>query len=491
MNEMRISGADRALATAQRDVLFYFVWKVFQELDAGSSTKFVPNWHIQAMCHELERMVRGENRRLVITMPPRHLKSIAVAVALAAWLLGRDPSCKIIVASYGLDLARKHSQDCLRVMRSAWYRAMFPRTRLAASGITQDEFRTTAGGGRKSVSVSGAVTGHGADWIIIDDLMKVGEAASPVELERAQTFIDASLLTRFNNPSQGRLVAVQQRLHEMDPAGYLLAKGMFLHLNLTAIAEEDEEFRLSFRKTHIRRKGEALFPQRMNLEVLEQQRQELGAAAFEMQYQQNPISASGSMLRWEKFQTYDVPPPLASLEMIVQSWDTATSADPRSDYSVCSTWGYREENWYLLDLLRRQLTFPELKQQALSLVRQWQPDVVLIEDAMSGRPLLQELRIADERHRYVAVRPEGDKELRFNAALVPVEEGRVFLPREADWMPGFKRELQGFPRGAHDDQVDSFSQLLKWSKGKRFQRKLGRDNQERRLSIRIRPPRRR
>jgi hypothetical protein len=143
----------------------------------------------------------------------------------------------------------------------------------------------------------------------------------------------------------------------MDPAGYLLTKGMFRHLNLTAIAEEDEEFRLSPGKTHIRRKGDALFPQRMNLEVLEQLRHELGAAAFEMQYQQNPISASGSLLRWEKFKTYDTLPALSFFEMIVQSWDTATSADPRSDYSVCTTWGFREGKWYLLDVLRRQLSF--------------------------------------------------------------------------------------------------------------------------------------
>jgi len=479
----------------QREHLYFFVWQVFNELEAESATKFIPNWHIQAMCYELECMIRGENLRLVITMPPRHLKSITVAVALSAWLLGRDPSTKIIVASYGLDLARKHAFDCRRVMESAWYRKLFPRTRLAARGNTHDEFRTTFGGGRKAVSIGGAVTGHGADWIIIDDLMKAGEANSPVELERAQTFIESSLMTRFNNYEQGRLVAVQQRLHELDPAGHLLAKGTFRHLNLPAIAEEETKIQISRRRFHIRRTGEALFPEWMSLEALHRLKKEQGAAAFAMQYQQNPISAEGSALQWEWFGVYDTPPPRQRTELLVQSWDTATSADSRSNYSVCTTWGFCEEKWYLLDVVRRQLSFPELKQQALALVSHWNPDKVLIEDAMSGRPLLQELRDGDRgRGRYVAITPKLDKVTRFAAALAPIEEGVVLLPREAHWLPGFKRELQGFPRSAHDDQVDSVSQFLTWTKGRGLRRALPPDHPmklARRERIRIEPRRRR
>ena len=488
----RISQSEfaRAAATVQQDLLFYFVWRVFSELHENGGSTFVPNWHIKAMCYELERMYRGENLRLVITVPPRHLKSITVAVALPAWLLGRDPSCKIIVASYGLDLARKHSLDCRQVMESAWYRELFSNTFLATRGSTQDEIRTTAGGGRKAVSIGGAVTGHGADWIIVDDLLKAGEAESPAELERAQIFMESSLLTRFNDPGQGRLVVVQQRLHEMDPAGYLLTKGTSQHLNLTAIAEEDTEIRISAGGIHRRRKGEALFPQRMNLDVLERLRKELGPAAFAMQYQQNPVSAGGSALRWEWFGIYIIAPHLANFELIVQSWDTATSADPRSDYSVCSTWGFFEEKWYLLDIFRRQLIFPELKQQAIALARLWKPDVVLIEDATSGRPLLQELRNVGPRSRYVPIKPKVDKETRFAAVLAPIEEGTVLLPREAEWLPAFKRELQGFPRAAHDDQVDSVSQFLMWTMGKGFLRSLGHDHplrQERRERLRNKP----
>lgn len=145
-----------------------FVWKTFATLHPGPQDAFVPAWHVAAMCHELENIRSGENRRLVITIPPRHLKSITVAVAYVAFLLGHWPETKIIVASYGLDLARKHSEDCRRVMEAPWYQRLFPNTRLAARGNTVEEIRTTRGGGRKSVSIGGAVTGHGADYIIID-----------------------------------------------------------------------------------------------------------------------------------------------------------------------------------------------------------------------------------------------------------------------------------------------------------------------------------
>ena len=185
------------------------------------------------------RQVRSGNElRLVITIPPRCLKSITVAVAYVAFLLGHDPTIKIIVASYGLDLARKHSDDCRRVMQTAWYRSIFPNTRLATRGNTAEDIKTTEGGSRKAVSIGSAVTGHGADVIIIDDLLKAGDAQSEAELLRAQDFIEGTLLPRFDNPPQGRVIMVAQRLHEMDPPGYLIDQGTYKHLNLPAIAEE-------------------------------------------------------------------------------------------------------------------------------------------------------------------------------------------------------------------------------------------------------------
>ncbi|WP_170368198.1 phage terminase large subunit [Ruegeria arenilitoris] len=457
-----------------RDNFFPFVWRVFDTLHHGPNGTFEPAWHVRAMCHALDEVRSGENKRLVINIPPRCLKSVTVAVSYVAFLLGHHPGAKIIVASYGLDLARKHSEDCRRVMSSRWYREMFPGTRLAKKGNTVEEIRTTAGGRRKAVSIGSSVTGHDADYIIIDDLMKAGDANSEAELIRAQEFIEGTLLSRFDNPAEGRVVMIAQRLHEMDPPGYLLDKGTYRHLNLPAIAEENEVIPIGRGQVHRRRPGDLLFPAKLDRETLDRMRREMGTAIFNCQYQQNPIAPDGSPLRWEWFGTFDEVLPRHHYHLVVQSWDTGTSSDPRSDYSVGTTWGFLPPHWHLLDLWRGQLDYLELKSKVLTLVGQWDPETVLIEDAATGRPLFQELFQDDKR--FNRVTPDKDKEIRFNAACAPVEAGKVCLPADSPWLATFKRELQSFPRGRNDDQVDSFSQFLNWSKGNGFYRALGREH---------------
>ncbi|AZQ68264.1 hypothetical protein EF888_14640 [Silicimonas algicola] len=461
-----------------------FAIKVFAELHGGL-TEFVDGWYIDAMCQALEDVKSGRDKRLVITVPPRHLKSITVAVAFTAFLLGHNPRVKIISASYGLDLARKHGADCRRVMESAWYRATFPATRLASRRNTQDEISTTAGGGRKAVSIGGAVTGHGCDVLVIDDLLKASDAQSETELCRAQEFMDASLLSRFDNPSEGRVICIQQRLHEVDPAGHLLSKGIYRHLNLPAIAEIEERVPLTRGRVHLRRPGDVLSPARLPPEKLDEMRKEMGTATFNCQYQQNPIATDGSVLRWEWFGTYDSQLERHQYELVVQSWDTGMSADARSDYSVCTTWGYYRRQWWLLDVLRDRLDYPDLKKNVLTLGHTWSADAVLIEKAATGIPILQECLPANRR-RFRAITPVQDKEVRFNASCSPVEAGEVLLPKDAPWLAEFRRELQSFPRGRYDDQVDSFSQLLNWSKGTGFWRALPREHPTR-IARRERP----
>ncbi|PPB81353.1 putative phage terminase large subunit-like protein [Albidovulum inexpectatum] len=471
-----------------RDDFFAFLWRAFDTLHAGAGVKFVPAWHVRAMCHELEALRAGENKRLVITIPPRCLKS--VTVAWPAFLLGHAPGAKIIVASYGLDLARKHAEDCRKIISAQWYQEIFPATRLARTGNTVEEIRTTSGGSRKAVSIGGAVTGHGADHIIIDDLMKAADATSEAELIRAQDFIEGTLLSRFDNPSEGRVVMVAQRLHEMDPPGYLIDKGTYRHLNLPAIAETHERVAIGRGRVHERRPGDLLFPERLDRETLDRMRREMGSAVFNCQYQQNPVAPEGSPLRWEWFGTWDEALPRARYQLIVQSWDTGMSADPRSDWSVCTTWGYLHPHWHLLDLWRGQLDYPDLRARVMALDRQWAPEKILIEDAATGKPLLDELARAGRDRRFVAIRPDQNKETRFSAACAPVQEGKVMLPREAPWLPAFRHELQAFPRGRNDDQVDSFSQFLNWSRTRGFLRALRPEHplkERRRRDIRRRP----
>ncbi len=331
------------------------------------------------------------------------------------------------------------------------------------------------GGGRKAVSIGGAVTGHGCDYLIIDDLLKAGDAWSETELLRAQEFIDSSLLSRFDRPAEGRVVCIQQRLHEVDPAGYLLEKSGYRHLNFPAIAEIEERFQIGRSRAHVRQVGDVLFEERLPRDELERLRKEMGSPTFNCQYQQNPIAPDGSVLRWEWFGTYEDAPPRNSFELIVQSWDTVGSEDPRSDFSVCTTWGFRDRKWWLLDVFRAQLEYPALKRKVLALADEWEADRVLIEDAASGKPLLQECR--DENPgRFQGIKPLLEKEIRFNTACAPVEAGEVLLPRDAPWLAGFRRELQSFPRGSRKDQADSFSQFLNWSRKNGFWRALGREH---------------
>lgn len=280
-----------------------FTWKVFASQNAGREEGFIQNWHIEALSHILEEARQGRQSNAVINMPPRHSKSTVAAVAFTAWLLDHDPATKILVACHTQRLARMHTEATRMIMETQWYRRIFTQTRIAA-GSTGTELRTTAGGIRMAVTAGVATMGFDADAIIIDDLLDAMEARSETEREKVIDYTDSALLTRLTDPAKGLVICIHQRLHENDPAGHLLNTGGYVHFNFPAIAEEDETIRLGHERTIVREKGTALFPQRFGLEFLEQKRLELGTAKFQMLYQQNPISAEGSVLRWEWFGTY-------------------------------------------------------------------------------------------------------------------------------------------------------------------------------------------
>ena len=261
-----------------RHDLTAFTERVFATVSPGD--QYEPNWHIDAMTEALRRVHTGEIRRLLITVPPRHLKSITAAVAFPAWALGHDPSTKFLVASYGGELAAKHARDFRMVMEASWYRGLFPRTAAAPKRNVELEFETALNGSRRAVSLGGALTGFGANVLIVDDLMKAGDASSAVERQRIKDFFEQTLFSRLNDKRTGAIIAIQQRLHEDDLAAYLIEKGDFVHLNLRAIAEEDEAFDLGGGRTKRRRQGEALFEAREPLSVLEQTRVYDGAGGL-------------------------------------------------------------------------------------------------------------------------------------------------------------------------------------------------------------------
>jgi len=387
---------------------------------------------------------------------------VTASVAFVAWVLGHDPKAKVMVASYSHDLARHHSNQARTVMESDWYRRDFPATRISERGNRALELETTAGGVRKAVSVGGSITGFGADIIVVDDCMKADEARSPVVRQELRNWFDNTLLSRLNDKATGRIVSIQQRLHEDDLPAYMFEKG-YKHLNLPAIAEKAETIPVGEGRVHHRAVGDLLSPKREDRGTLDQLRRDLGPVVFSAQYQQEPVTAEGNMIRMEWFGTYEESPPRHEFLKVLQSWDTGMTDAPTSDYSVCTTWGFKrgENKWYLLDVFRKRLAYPDLRRAVLELRGRWKADKMIMEKAGSGYALYQDLRSTGD-HWPVMVTPIANKEERFNGCLGEVEAGHFLLPREASWLDDFKRELKAFPHGKHDDQVDSFSQFVKY-----------------------------
>ncbi len=447
------------LSAARRTHFPLFLMKCFETLHPGAPPLQMV-WYLHAISHALMEVHSGAERRLVINVPPRYLKSITASVAFAAWVLGHDPTARIMVATYNQDLARHHSNQTRMIMESEWYRRDFPGTRISDRGNRALELETTAGGGRKAVSVGGSITGFGADFIIIDDCMKPAEVRSPIVREHIRDWYENTLSSRLNDKATGRIISIQQRLHEDDLPACLLEKD-YSHLKLPAIATEDEVIPIGAGRVHHRRVGDLLDPAREDMATLDRSRRDQGPVTFSAQYQQEPVTPEGNMIRLEWFGTYDKAPSRSRFNKVVQSWDTGMTAQPTSDYSVCTTWGFELEDhkWYLLDVFRKRLDFPDLKRAVIDLRNRYRADQVIMEEAGSGYALYQDLRATADL-RLIMISPVSSKEERFNGCLAEVEAGHFLLPSEATWLHDFRRELQAFPDGKYDDQADSFSQFV-------------------------------
>jgi predicted phage terminase large subunit-like protein len=304
------------------------------------------------------------------------------------------------------------------------------------------------------------MTGRGANLIIIDDPIKPLDAVSDVRRKRVNDWFDTTVIQRLNDKARDAIIVVMQRVHENDLAGHLLEKEGFVHLCLSAIAPADEKILVQHGQYHHRGEGEVLHPERESFEDLMRIKADIGSHAFVTQYLQEGISTEGTLVKWEWFRWYERLPERSSKVQVVQSWDFANTANPNSDWSVCTTWYIVNGEFYLADVYRVRLDFPDLCQAVAQHRQKWNPDSVLIEDAGAGTQMLQHCKHMHMRLK--GVRPVGDKVMRLSAQSAKVEAGSVFLPRQAGWLETFKLEMLAFPRGRHDDQVDSFSQLLGW-----------------------------
>ena len=464
MNKLPALPPDAAAATAaaaMRDNMYLLFLGMFSILSPGNRLDEAP--YIEAMCFALQEVAEGRNRRLIISIAPRHLKSLCASVLFPAFLLGLDPTRKIVVVSYGSDLARDHAETFRRLLESEAFRRLFPGTRLDPRHNRIESMRTTAGGYRMAVSREGALTGFGADVIVLDDLIKAGDAGSPAIREKLRTFFDETAHSRMNSKRSSAIVSVQQRLHADDITAYLLEKRTFSHLCLPSIAEGSKSHPLYRDRRFVRSVGEVLSPARESREVLDDIRREIGSYAFQAQYQQDPRPGVGEFLALEDLAVVDTLPPTECFVRRVQSWDTAAKDGPRCDFSVGLTFGWHrdEEVWYLLDVHRERLDYTSLKETILRQRKAWHVDKVLIEDSALGSALLPDLR-KTAAWVFHGVSPSRGKIDRFLPATDWIKARKLRIPADAPWFVDFRRELLGFPHDTYDDQVDALSQFAAW-----------------------------
>jgi predicted phage terminase large subunit-like protein len=436
--------------------LVLFVEKVFTELYPEGT--FLPNWHIEALVNLLEQIIAGRCRRLIVNLPPQFLKSMICSVALPAFILGIDPTKKILCVSYAQPLSEHLHSEFRRIVGSSWYQKMF---RPKVLKDTASEYETSQGGSRMATSVYGTMTGLGADLIILDDPLNAGEAHLKSARDGVNNWYTASLVSRLSNKNTGAILLVAQRLHPEDLTGVLSQHGGWDQLCLPAIAPCDREIALMAGRKHCWKKDEALHPELLGLAALQDLKNDLGASIFSAQYLQEPLQPSGNLLKIDWLASYDTAPVRAAGDLVVQSWDTAIKANARSDYSAGLTLLVRQNQIYLLEILRSRLEYPDLVRQVQSQAEKHRPDVLLIEDVNSGSSLFQTLKQLGHSG-VIGCKPDKDKQTRMIRHTHQLEADPLLVPKHARWLEDFRAEYLAFPYSRHDDQFDALSQFYGW-----------------------------
>lgn len=438
-----------------------FLHRCFRMLNPGAT--YLPNWHIKAIGHQLQRIQKEEINRLIINMPPRYLKSLTVSVILPAFLLGHNPRMKIFGVSYSNDLSAKHAADFRAIVTSDWYQKTFPGMRVAR--IADSDVFTTKRGFRRATSVSATLTGLGGDMIILDDPQKPVDAQSDVLRNSLNQWFTNTLLSRLDNKATGTIILVMQRVHLHDLTGFLVENSPdWKILSLPAIAETDEKIEIGDGQYYARCAGEALHPRYETVSTLEKLRTQMGSAVFSAQYQQSPVPDGGAMIRREWIRYYDQLPERTYRTKVIQSWDTAAKVGSQNDWSVCTTWLLVDKHFYLMNVTRGRYEYPQLRATAIALAQRYDPLKILVEEASTGIALAQELKQSG----IFTVKPvpiERDKIGRLFVHQAKFEGGLVLFPKKASFLAELEAELLTFPQGKHDDQVDSLSQALSYKGG--------------------------
>ena len=456
------------------------------------ATTFVPNWHIDAIAEHLEAAARGEIRRLIINIPPRHMKSLSVSVFWPAWVWLAHPERRFLYASYAERLSLAHAVICRRLITSRGLRAApageqrraTVLERLGYRGLVQHleggeawglcgdqnmarRFENTRTGFRLATSVGGSVTGEGGDFIVLDDPHKPDEVASEARRQRVLDWHDSTWTTRLNDAERGVQVLIMQRLHEVDLTGHLLERGDVHHLCLSAEFEPSHPF--CWPEDPRTEPGEVLWP-KWGERWLAEKQVELGSYGFAGQYQQRPSPAEGGIFKRAWWRYYNQAPEARTL---VASWDMTFKDSDGSDFVVGQLWSGDGAEKHLLAQIRARLDFPATVEAVRALHAyakgRWPTRALstLVEDKANGSAVIATLK--REMPGLIAVQPEGGKEARAHAVSPEVEASNIYLPSGQIPAPAgyeqtptelFVEECAAFPNAAHDDQVDAMTQAL-------------------------------
>jgi len=423
---------------------------------------FISGKHHQIMADAFERVANGELKRLIINMPPRHTKSEFASYLLPAWFLGKFPEKKIIQTAHTAELAVGFGRKVRNLVSSEDYKRVFG-TQLSSDSKAAGRWNTDKGGDYFAIGVGGAVTGKGADLLIIDDPHSEQEAkqGNPAVYDAVYEWYTSGPRQRLQ--PGGAIIVVMTRWSKKDLTGQILK-------NSSKDGTDDWEI-IEF--PAILPSGTPLWPGFWKKEELESIKAEIPVAKWEAQYQQNPTSEEGAIVKREYWKIWEgeSPPPC---QYIIQSWDTAFETSNRADYSACTTWGVfdREDrhgnmvpNIILLDALKQRMEFPDLKRKAVELYREWSPDTTIIEKRAAGAPLVYELRKAGVPVSEYTPYKGQDKISRVNAVVDLFASGMVWRP-DRRWAEEVSEEMAEFPYGEHDDLTDSASQaLMRFRKG--------------------------
>lgn len=423
-------------------------------------TTYIPNWHIDLICEYLHAVRDGEIKRLVINIPPRHMKSINVTVCFPCWAWTQAPEKRFIKVSYSDSLSRKHNVLSRDIIQSPWYTENWGDiVKLKDDVNRQNEFKNTHQGMMFSTSVGGALTGEGGDIIIVDDPQNPAQANSETERQNTIDFFKNTLQTRLNDPKNGAIIIVMQRLHEMDLTGYVLAENLgYEHLCLPAEAEKKTI--ITFPKSGkqlIREEGDILNPQRYDKESLAGLKKSMGSLQYSGQMQQRPAPADGNIFKKAGLQHYYSQAPHCN--MIIQSWDMAFKDSDGSAKVAGYVMGRSGPNVYVFDLVNEKMSFTQSVKAVRDMTAKWpKARAKVVEDKANGPAVMDVL--GKEVSGLVPFNPRGSKEERAISVTPYFEAGNVFFPdpNTASWVTDLQKDLLMFPKGVYKDTVDALVQ---------------------------------